>query len=123
MKPKIVCLCGSTRFICLMAVLAFEFERDGDVIVLGLHLLPSNYPGVRPDHMAEAVGRKEHFDDLHKRKIDISDEIFVVNYGGYIGESTRSEISYAIEHRKPLRYLEPPAENSEMAAKKSANNL
>ena len=45
-------------------------------------------------------------DDMHKRKIDMADEIFVVNVGGYIGSSTRSEIEYAIVHGKPVRYLE-----------------
>ena len=43
---------------------------------------------------------KEMLDDIHKRKIDMSDEIFVINVGGYIGDSTRSEIDCAIEQRK-----------------------
>lgn len=45
-------------------------------------------------------------DDMHKRKIDMADEIFVINVGGYIGDSTRSEIDYAIKHGKNVRYLE-----------------
>jgi hypothetical protein len=45
-------------------------------------------------------------DELHKRKIDLADEIFVVNVGGYIGESTRSEIAYAMIHGKVIKYLE-----------------
>ena len=49
---------------------------------------------------------KEMLDDMHKRKIDMADEIFVINVGGYIGDSTRSEIDYAIEHGKKIRYLE-----------------
>lgn len=49
---------------------------------------------------------KEMLDDMHKRKIDMADEIFVINVGGYIGDSTRSEIDYAIEHGKKVRYLE-----------------
>ena len=49
---------------------------------------------------------KEMLDDIHKRKIDMADEIFVINVGGYIGDSTRSEIDYAIEHGKKIRYLE-----------------
>ncbi|WP_022747572.1 hypothetical protein [Lachnobacterium bovis] len=49
---------------------------------------------------------KEMLDDMHKRKIDMSDEIFVINVGGYIGDNTRSEIDYAIEHGKKVRYLE-----------------
>lgn len=49
---------------------------------------------------------KEMLDDMHKRKIDMADGIFVVNVGGYIGESTRSEIEYAKEHNKRVFYLE-----------------
>lgn len=45
-------------------------------------------------------------DDMHKRIIDMADEIFVINVGGYIGSSTRSEIVYAAETGKVVRYLE-----------------
>ena len=45
-------------------------------------------------------------DDMHKRKIDIADEFFVINVGGYIGSSTRSEIEYATKTGKNVRYLE-----------------
>ena len=104
-KPKIICLCGSTRFIHQFAVLQWELEKDG-YITLGLHLLPDNYPGVTADHMAETEGVKEQMDELHKRKIDLCDQVLVLNIGGYIGESTRSEIDYAIAHGKPVRYIE-----------------
>ena len=46
---------------------------------------------------------KEMLDDMHKRKIDMADEIFVINVGGYIGSSTKSEIEYATVHGKPVR--------------------
>ena len=49
---------------------------------------------------------KEMLDDMHNRKIDMADEIFVINVGGYIGDSTRFEIDYAIEHGMKIRYLE-----------------
>ena len=49
---------------------------------------------------------REMLGDMHKRKIDMADEIFVVNVGGYIGESTKSEIKYAHENGKVVRYLE-----------------
>ena len=45
-------------------------------------------------------------DDMHKRKIDMADEIFVINVDGYIGDSTRSEIEYAKQTGKMVRYLE-----------------
>ena len=49
---------------------------------------------------------KEMLDDMHKRKIDMADEIFVINVDGYIGESTKSEIEYALAHNKKVNYLE-----------------
>jgi hypothetical protein len=106
-KPEIVVLCGSSRFVAEMAVIAWTFERDEGKITMGLHLLPSNYPEVPPDHLAEAEGAAEKMDELHLRKIDLADVVFIVNIGGYIGESTRREIDYAKRHGKPIRYLEP----------------
>lgn len=59
----------------------------------------------------EGVGhdslQKIELDELHKRKIDICDEVYVINVGGYIGDSTKSEIQYAIKQGKTLRWLEP----------------
>ena len=54
---------------------------------------------------------------MHKRKIDMADEIFVINVGGYIGTSTASEIKYAQEKGKPVRYLEPKSLSTTMSAK------
>ena len=51
-------------------------------------------------------GTKEMLDDMHKRKIDMADSIYVINVGGYIGESTRSEIEYAKKNGKEVHYLE-----------------
>ena len=49
---------------------------------------------------------KQMLDDMHKRKIDMADEIFVINVGGYIGDSTKSEIEYAINNGKEVIYHE-----------------
>lgn len=105
-KPKIVCLSGSSRFIDVMAVIAWEMERDGDVIVLHCHLLPRWY-GAKEHHQAEAEGCAEHMDEIHLAKIDMADELLVVSVDGYIGESTQREIEYATAARKPIFYLEP----------------
>ena len=53
-------------------------------------------------------GTKEMLDDMHKRKIDMADGIYVINVGGYIGQSTRSEIDYARAYGKSIEYLEKP---------------
>lgn len=102
-RPNIVCLCGSTRFIETFAIKTWELEREGN-IVLGCTLLPMWYCNV-PSHFGEATGTKEQCDELHKRKIDLADEVLILDIGGYIGESTRSEIEYATALGKPIRYL------------------
>lgn len=87
-RLKIICLCGSTRFIELFAIKTWELERGGN-IVLGCTLLPMWYCNVT-DHFGEATGTKEQCDELHLRKIDLADEVLVLNVDGYIGESTRN---------------------------------
>jgi hypothetical protein len=58
----------------------------------------------------EGVGhdsqQKVMLDELHKRKIDLADYVLVLNVGGYVGQSTRGEIDYALSHGKPVEYLE-----------------
>jgi len=105
MKPEIICICGSSKFVAEMAIFRWELEKSGKVITLGLHLLPLSYIKVR-DHGAENEGIAAIMDELHFRKIDISDKVFIFNYGGYIGESTRNEIEYTKKIGKPITYLE-----------------
>ena len=103
-KPTIVCLCGSTRFMDafqsanltetiagkIVLSIGCNTKSDSDLIALG--------------ELTEEA--KAALDELHKRKIDLADEVLVLNVDGYIGESTRSEIDYAVKHGKPVRYLE-----------------
>lgn len=60
-------------------------------------------------HGAEALGEEvaARLDELHLRKIDLADRVFILNVGGYIGGSTRRELAYAIAHGKPVAFLEP----------------
>lgn len=51
--------------------------------------------------------QKTALDEWHKRKIDLADEVFVLNVSEYIGSSTRLEIDYALTNEKPVHYLEP----------------
>ena len=105
-KPKIIVLCGSSKFVDLMAVSAWLLERDENVIAMGLHLLPRWYSAESiPDHLAEHEGVADAMDELHKRKIDLADEIFVVNQDDYIGDSTMSEISYAKANGVHIRWF------------------
>lgn len=105
-KPKVITLCGSSRFIELFAVVSWLLERDEGAITIGLHLLPEWYPNVPASHLAEHEGVAPAMDKLHLRKIDLSDEIFVIDWGNYIGPSTYIEIAYALSIKEiPVRFL------------------
>lgn len=112
--PKVICFCGSTRFANEFMIQRWECEKRG-IITFGINILPDNYFAEGNAHGAEQEGVKHVLDELHKRKIDLSDSVFVLNVGGYIGESTRNEINYAQSVGKPIVYLESP--NSEQNVK------
>lgn len=57
-------------------------------------------------------GVKEMLDDMHFAKIDMADEIFVINVNGYVGESTKREIAYAKACGKTVRSLVPIPDDS-----------
>lgn len=104
--PRIVCLCGSTRFYEYFQRANYEETMAGRIV-----LSVGFYPHAQKEvHHSEDVGctaeQKIALDELHKRKIDLCDEVFVLNVGRYIGSSTRSEIEYAEAHGKTIRYLE-----------------
>lgn len=99
-KYKVVTLCGSTKF-------KDEFMRAQKELTLkGFIVITVGLFGHSGDDEAWTVGTKEMLDDMHKRKIDMADEIFVINVGGYIGSSTRGEIEYAMAHGKGIGYLQ-----------------
>ena len=101
-KYKIITLCGSTRFKDAFLEAQKRLTLEGNIVIsVGLF-------GHSGDDEAWTEGIKEMLDDMHKRKIDMADEIFVINVGGYIGNSTRSEIEYAKANGKTINYLENP---------------
>ena len=104
--PRIVCLCGSTRFYEAWQEWNYRETMAGN-IVLGVGFYPHCADKAHAAHVGVGPGEKEKLDELHKRKIDLADEVLVLNVGGYVGDSTRSEIDYATAHGKPVRYLEP----------------
>ena len=108
-KYSIVTLCGSTRFKTEFMEAQKRLTLEGN-IVISVGLFGHSGDQEVWENMDEGTltKTKEMLDDMHKRKIDMADEIFVINVGGYIGESTRSEIEYAKEHGKGIRYLEDP---------------
>ena len=99
-KYKVVTLCGSTRFKDAFMEAQKRLTLEGNIVIsVGLF-------GHSGDNEVWTEGNKEMLDDMHLRKIDMSDEIFVINVGGYIGSSTQAEIAYADRTGKPVRDLE-----------------
>lgn len=99
-KYKVITLCGSTRFKDQFLEAQKRLSLEGNIVIsVGLF-------GHSGDDEVWTEGTKEMLDDMHKRKIDMADGIFVINVGGYIGSSTRSEIEYAISIGKTVEYLE-----------------
>ena len=107
-KYKVITLCGSTRFKDASLEMQKQLTLKGD-IVISVGLFGHSGDNEVWEDMDEGTltKTKEMLDDMHKRKIDMADEIYVINVGGYIGESTRSEIEYAERTGKSIRYLEP----------------
>jgi hypothetical protein len=108
-RPEIVVLCGSTRFKD-----AF-IEQNMLLTLQGKIVLSVGMFGSAPDdpHDKDPAGlikvteeQKVLLDDLHKRKIDVADSVLVLNVGGYVGNSTASEIAYARAAGKPVTFLE-----------------
>lgn len=106
-RPEIVVLCGSTRFYDAFQEANYRLTMKGYIV-----LTVGFYPHAQAEHgHGEGVGHdsteKTALDELHKRKIDLADYVYVLNVNGYIGESTRSEIEYALKVGRPIVYLEP----------------
>ena len=104
-KYPVITLCGSTRFKNEFMMAQKKLTLEGN-IVISVGLFGHSGDEEVWENMDEGTltKTKEMLDDMHKRKIDMADEIFVINKNGYIGDSTRSEIEYARDHGKKVRY-------------------
>jgi hypothetical protein len=102
-RPEVVCLCGSTRFKQQFIEANFRLTMRGKIV------LTVGWFSHADGHVyAPTPEEKAMLDELHLRKIDLCHTVFVVNVGGYVGESTRREVAYALAHGKGVEYLEPP---------------
>ena len=105
--PVIVCLCGSTRFWRTFQQAGLSETLAGRIV-----LSIGAASGTDDDHFGN-LPREEYdrvkvmLDELHLRKIDLADEVLILNVGGYVGESTQKELEYALAHGKRVRWWEP----------------
>ena len=99
-RPTIVCLCGSTRFMREFGLTNIRESAQGKIV------LSVAYDFKQRPQTELVKQAKAKADELHLRKIDLADEILVLNVNGYMGETTRDEIKYAKAQRKRVRYLE-----------------
>jgi hypothetical protein len=105
-RPTIVCLCGSTRFFDAFSEAGWAETLAGKIV---LSIGVCKHTDAEGGHGAEALGPEvaERLDELHLRKIDLADEVLILNVGDYVGESTLRELEYAREQGKQVRWLEP----------------
>lgn len=103
-KPTVVCLCGSTRFRAEYSQAFYDEEHAGRIVL--------SVPCYKDDPCCKSAEDHAKLDRLHIAKIDLADEILVINARGYLGDSTRAEIAYARREGKRVRFLEPPTEVS-----------
>lgn len=101
MSRKIVCLCGSTRFATAFRDANIQETLRGHIVLtVGCDRHHGYWLGITNED-------KKFLDDLHKDKIALADEVFILNVGGYLGASTLSELRYAHSLKKVIRFLEP----------------
>ena len=98
-KYNIITLCGSIKFKDEFMKIQEKLILDGNIV-----FTPNFFNNVRKEDIDEKM--KKMLDEMHKQKIDMSDEIYIINLGGYIGESTKTEIEYAKTKGKNISYLE-----------------
>jgi hypothetical protein len=101
-RPLIVVLCGSAKFHDVFREKNLEFTISGQIVLS----IGCNTKAEHDLETLRTMGSKVRLDELHKRKIDLADHVYVINPGGYVGDSTRSEIEYAITKGKTINYME-----------------
>lgn len=107
---KVITLCGSTKFKDEFMEVQKELTLKGNIVIsVGSFGHSDDEWNNRSEE--EKQNLKVMLDDIHRRKIDMADEIFVINVNGYIGKSTKGEIEYAKQHGKKINYLEKVNEN------------
>ena len=106
-RPPIVCLCGSTRFYKEFMRENYEQSMAGKIVLtVGFYIHSSQ--AAHGEQLGCTPEQKKVLDELYLRKIDMADEVRILNVGGYIGESTRNEVEYAKRMGKRITFLQKP---------------
>lgn len=116
-RPRIYTLCGSTRFPPAFELANMHLSLQGHIVIgLGMMGHADEPRGARflTSDGNENTLVKQGLDRLHFHKIDLSDAIYVVNVGGYVGSSTRKEVAYARSSGKSVEWMFPDAIPSEL---------
>jgi hypothetical protein len=99
-RPEVVCLCGSTRFYKTFAEWTEKLTLEGKIVLgIGSHMQDDKTLGLTNNQVKMLL-------QLHRHKIDLADEVLIINKGGYIGKDTRNEINYAISKGKRVSFIE-----------------
>ena len=98
-KYNIITLCGSIKFKNEFMKVQEKLTLEGNIV-----FTPNFFNNIKKEEIS--LDTKKMLDEMHKQKIEMSNEIYVINYGGYIGESTKSEIEHAKTKGKKISYLE-----------------
>lgn len=106
---KVITLCGSTKF-------KKQFEQANTYLTLQGNIVMSVAFFEHSEGIAITNEQADLLKDIHFRKIDMSDEIFVIDVDGYIGSSTRKEIAYAKEQGKVVHYFSTSGITDEVVA-------
>ena len=97
-KPKLICLCGSLRFKKIFGEVELSHVLNGYIVLTPCCMYVD---AERTDSFME---HKSQFDKMHFAKIELADEVYIINENGYIGDSTRNELNYALSLHKPIKW-------------------
>jgi hypothetical protein len=115
--PKIICLCGSTRFMQ-------EFNDVNCALTLAGYIVLTVGSFIHSDDQLKITEeQKVNLDVLHKFKIDLADGVLVLNVNHYVGSLTRSEIEHATKTKKPVGYLWAPPNQPQLKLEQIVSEL
>ena len=122
-KYKVITLCGSTRFKEAFMEAQKRLTLAGNIVIsVGIFGHSENDDILKEMDDDTLEKTKIMLDDMHRCRIDMADEIYVINVNGYIGDSTKSEIAYAKATGKKINYLISPIDTIKICSTKNGGN-